>query len=476
MVALLMLANVVSYADRTNIGITVLKFGYSDSDEGLVLSAFYFGYMITQLVAGYLIPRIGPKKTLLIGLTWWTVCDVLTVPSAHILPVVMMARAGVGLGEGVLYPSQHALSSVWFPLSERARMVGTATAGQDLGTVLALGVSPQLVDNCGWRYSYVMFGSLSVIWIGCFYTMGYNSPAESPRVSLQELQLIQEGLPSSNGKSQHFRKMPWGTFAKSHAVRAVIVSHICFNYGLYVLLSWLPKYFKDEMGVKLSDHFQYGVTPYICGYIGSIFWAAVADRLMTRHKWPLLTVRRTMNSIGMFGSGSFTALVAILSPSDPAVATLLLACGMFLGRAVNSGYWTNMLDLGPRHAGQLMAVSNTFATVPGIVGNTITGWVLSSTGSWPTVFAIASCVYFMGGVVFLGLSDAQNIYSVEDDDEGPDADDDDHVTGGGEGGTAAAASGAEEDSLLLPPPTTNKFDVLEEGSLQRLKNSSIRHK
>ena len=46
----------------------------------------------------------------------------------------------------------------------------------------------------------------------------------------------------------------------------------------------------------------------------------------------------------------------------------------------------NILDVAPDHAEQVLAFSNTVGTIPGIIGNVLTGSILASSGSWSAVF------------------------------------------------------------------------------------------
>ena len=49
-------------------------------------------------------------------------------------------------------------------------------------------------------------------------------------------------------------------------------------------------------------------------------------------------------------------------------------------------YWVNMIDIAPDNAEQVLAFSNTLGTFPGIIGNVVTGAILTTTGSWSGVF------------------------------------------------------------------------------------------
>jgi ACS family sodium-dependent inorganic phosphate cotransporter len=59
------------------------------------------------------------------------------------------------------------------------------------------------------------------------------------------------------------------------------------------------------------------------------------------------------------------------------------------------------MDIGPRHAGTLMGITNTAGTIPGIVGVSITGLILQYTGSWALVFQVTAGVTLFGMVFYL---------------------------------------------------------------------------
>ena len=47
--------------------------------------------------------------------------------------------------------------------------------------------------------------------------------------------------------------IPWGVLVRSSAVWAIVTNNFAFHYATYVLMSWLPTYFQDHVGVALSD-------------------------------------------------------------------------------------------------------------------------------------------------------------------------------------------------------------------------------
>ena len=69
------------------------------------------------------------------------------------------------------------------------------------------------------------------------------------------------------------------------------------------------------------------------------------------------------------------------------------------------GYWANIIDLSPRYAGVLIGISNTIATLPGVLANLSTGYILKQTGDdWTWVFGIAISIYALGLSAYLWLA------------------------------------------------------------------------
>jgi len=108
----------------------------------------------------------------------------------------------------------------------------------------------------------------------------------------------------------------------------------------------------------------------------------------------LSNVRKLMQTAA-FTIGGLPILALPAIHSAPAAVTLptisLAGTGMGTG-----GFAVNHLDVAPRYAGILMGLSNTFATLPGIVGVAATGFILERTGSFAAAFYLIVVVYAVG--------------------------------------------------------------------------------
>ena len=136
------LANIVSYADRTNISLAIVPMrealGLDDSAEGACLAAFFAGYACTQIVGGWLALRYGPKQVLCAAIALCSVTTLSTPAAAGFsFELLICSRVALGIAEGCLLPALHALAIAWSPPRERTTAAALQTSGQLLGSARA---------------------------------------------------------------------------------------------------------------------------------------------------------------------------------------------------------------------------------------------------------------------------------------------------------------------------------------------------
>jgi MFS transporter, ACS family, solute carrier family 17 (sodium-dependent inorganic phosphate cotransporter), other len=379
-----------------------------------------------QLPGGYLAARLGAKRVLLGGVIIWTLFDLSTILVSSNFTPLFIARIGMGLGEGILFPCMHQIAGAWYPLQERSRLVAIISSGSDVGTVLAMVVSPALMASFGWPVIFQFFGVLSFCWVFTYYVYGESLPEHDPRISPEERAFILANrssaatakgyamIGSGSGQQQQRPRQVDAINLKllltSRAAWAVYVAHFCQNYGWYVLLGWIPQYFRQVLHIDLGAKGFTAALPYLCGYMGVVSFGRIGDMAVARGV-RVLRVRQAINAFGFLGSALFLYLMRYAHNAPTAIA--MLCCALFLTRSAVSGFWVNMIDIGPRHAAHVMAVSNSFATIPGVIGNVVTGRILAATNDWNFVFAIAASVLAFGAVFFHCNASDQSIYETD---------------------------------------------------------------
>ena len=407
LVLLCFLATFICYIDRTNISVAIIpmakEFGWDPERQGTVLSAFFVGYMLTQILGGRLADRFGGKIVLACGVLLWSAFTMITPLAAMLgFGALILARVGLGVGEGVTFPSVYSMIGRWVPPAERARAISLNASGVPLGAVFALVVTPIIVEEMGWPWAFYLFGVLGFVWAVPWLLKVKASPAEDPTISGAELAEVRASDDGRRTETPPFRAL-----ISQPAVWAVIVAHFCNNWSLYVLLAWLPTFVNQGLGVAFASVGLFTIIPNIAGFLFLNVAGTVSDRLIKRGM-DTTRVRKLLQTFSFAGIASALLIVGHVKSAGFAIEIMTL--GNCIGAFASGGFSVNPVDIAPKHAGTIMGLSNTFATIPGIVGVYVSGLILASTDSWVLVFSTAAGVTLFGMVFYLIFGSCKRIF------------------------------------------------------------------
>jgi ACS family sodium-dependent inorganic phosphate cotransporter len=406
-VLLCVLASLISYIDRVNISVAAIamqeQFGWSETTKGLVLSAFFVGYMLFMIPGGWLANRIGGKLVLGVAVVWWSVFTLLTPVAAMVsLPVLIAARILMGAGEAAMYPAAYNLYSRWVPQQERSRAVALLIGGIPLGTLIALTTTGWIVERWGWPMVFYLFGAIGFAWWFAWRAFAHDDPARDPRVGAAERALLLAQTPAPRPAGA----VPWNVLLRSSAVWALFINHFCSNWVLYMLAMWLPSYFHSVLGFNLRSSGLLSAAPWLTMFVVGSLAGFVADRLVAGGV-DLTTVRKIMQITGLLGAA--LCLLAVQGVTTPGPAVTLMCGALGFIACTWSGFVPNHLDIAPRYADVLMGITNTAGTVPGIIGVYVTGWLIDATGGYDAAFVLCAAVEVVGAVVWLLWGSARRI-------------------------------------------------------------------
>jgi len=407
LVALSVLAAFICYIDRVNISVAVIamqeQYAWSETQKGYVLSAFFVGYMLFMAPSGWLANRYGGRTILGLAVCWWSLWTILTPLAAGLsFTALIFARILMGLGEAAMFPAVYSLYGRWVPVAERSRAVALLIGGIPLGTMFAVLTTGWIVGTHGWPMVFYLFGSLGVLWTLVWFRAAYDTPAAHPRISREELALLEANADARTDRPP----VPWRQILTSSAVWALVINHFCSNWVFYMLLAWLPSYFRSQLDIGIATAGIYSAGPWLAMLVCGILGGSFADRLV-RGGVDLTRVRKGMQIAALVGSAA--CMFAARDVATPGMA-LGLMCGALGLLALSwSGFLPNHLEIAPRHADVLMGITNTAGTVPGIVGIAITGWLVDASGSYTTAFVLAAGINLFGAVVWLLFGTAKRV-------------------------------------------------------------------
>ena len=406
----------ICYIDRVNISVAIIpmqeQFGWSELQVGIVLGTFYVGYMISMTLGGYLADKYGGKKVLGYALIIWSLFTIITPFFAYSgLWWLIFIRILLGLGEGVTFPAWHSIYARWIPFNERTRAVGFTNSGIAAGTVFGYVVAAIIIANYSWEWVFYSFGLMGIFWYFFWQRIVTSYPEDNKNLSNNELQLIKAEAPSNSTPPS----IPFLKLIKNWPFLAIAVATFCNNWALFTFISYLPKFINAPiadggMGIDLgSSAFIYSLLmPSLVAMFSLILGGYISDSFIKKG-YKVINVRKTVNSIGFFGSAIFLYLISL---QDTLFNAIFLLCLIQLCTGICAGgFGVNHADLGPKYTGTLVGISGSIGMIAAIFSPMVAGLVLEVTNSWDVIFYICSGILIFGGFFYLKFGSANRQFS-----------------------------------------------------------------
>ncbi|XP_012526725.1 putative inorganic phosphate cotransporter [Monomorium pharaonis] len=378
------------------------RYDWDERTQGLILSSFYWGYVITHLPGGMLSERFGGKYTLGVGILSTAIFTLLT-------PVVVkwgeatgliVLRILMGLGEGTTFPALNAMLAQWTPPEERSVIGSLVFAGAQLGTVFANVVSGLILHDFEWPTVFYVFGGIGVLWFVVFVLICYNNPDEHPFISNRERKYLHERMNEHTHKTPP--PVPWRHMLRSAPVWALITAQIGHDWGFFTLVTDLPKYMSSVLKYTIKSNGFVSALPYLVMWFSSLGSSYLADWMITKGVMSRTNVRKLGTTIASIGPGVFI-IAASYSKCDRTLVVTMFTIGMALMGTFYPGMKVNGLDLSPNYSGTLMALVNGIGAFTGIITPYIVGELAhqQTLMQWRTVFWIVLGVFIVTNIIFV---------------------------------------------------------------------------
>ncbi|WP_028661357.1 MFS transporter [Nocardioides insulae] len=399
-VALLVLGGIVNYLDRStlSVGNTTISedLGLSNTQMGLLLSAFSWPYAIANLPAGYLVDRFGPKRMYAWAAGAWSVVTVLTALTRSFGPMYA-ARVALGVAESPFFTSGLKVSQRWFAKDERSIPISLINTGSQIANAIAPPLLTFLIVAFGWRGMFITVGVLGLV-IVALWLASYRDPTRDEEMAIKgadELALEREGEAASEGSSGRV----WLSLLRVPNTWFMVVGAFGIFYTVWVYLTWLPSYLEDDRGFSLTEAGWVAALPYLCGILGVLVGGSVSRSLVLRGL-PVLSARK----IPIVG-GALLAALSVLPVAyiDNTVLNIVLLClGYFFSQVPIGVIWTLASDVAPpNQVASLGAIQNFGGFLGAACAPVVTGALLDATGgSYTMVFLIGGALLVVGAISY----------------------------------------------------------------------------
>jgi ACS family hexuronate transporter-like MFS transporter len=300
------------------------------------------------------------------------------------------ARFALGLGEAANFPAGIKAIAEWFPRRERAFAAGLFNAGTNVGALTAPLAVPWLTLTFGWPWAFLATGVLGLLWL-MFWWGSYDRPSTHPRVGPAELAIIQSDAESADVR------VPWSALIAHRQTLAFAAGKLITDPVWWVYLFWIPDFLNKNYGLDLSSLGPPLVTIFLAADAGSIAGGWLSSRLIGRG-WSVNAARKTTMLVCAL---AVTPIFFAARTADLWTAVALISLAAAAHQGWSSNLYTLTSDMFPRQAvGSVVGLGGMAGAVAGIFVSALVSQILELTGSYVSIFAIASVAYLVAlGVI-----------------------------------------------------------------------------
>ena len=161
---------------------------------------------------------------------------------------------------------------------------------------------------------------------------------------------------------------------------ACIFANFVNNWGYFILLAWMPLYFKQHLGLELAKSAQFSALPWFAMAITGVFAGVFADWLINVKRVSRTTTRKITQGIGFVGPALGLLVLTFTTTPTGALAalTFAVACtaftqaGFLVNFAVRVGACPNLQRcllplLFERTTRAVCSIANTAVTLTGVL-------------------------------------------------------------------------------------------------------------
>ena len=391
--ALLCLMYLLMFVNRVNISTAAplikADLRLSNTQLGLVFSAFAIPYALFQLVGGWIGDKLGPRIALALCCTVVVASTVATAAAAGFASLFAL-RLALGFGEGAAFPTATRAMSSWTPPGRWGFAQGITHAFGRIGNALTPPLMAALLGIVSWRASFILLGVVSLIWLFIWISYFRDNPQDHPSITEADI----SSLPRRARAIAPVSGRTWLRLARR--ILPVTLIDFCYGWTLWLFLTWIPAFFVENFRLDLGASALFSAGVLCAGIAGDTVGGLATDRLL-RNTQSLVIARRSVMISGFLGALLFLAPVILIHSLT--VAAVCLALAFFFAELIVAPIWAAPMDIAPRYAGSASGMMNFGFGVAGLVSPSSFGYLVDRTGSWVVPFLGSIVLLLIGAVL-----------------------------------------------------------------------------
>lgn len=393
--SLIFFITLVNYIDRSAISFVIeplkKEFGFTDTQFGMILSAFGVGYVLLTAVGGWLVDVWGTRIVWPLAAISWSLC-VASFGLASGFWGFITLRFLLGVSEGPHFPAMASSIGNWLTPNERARALSFGLVAIPLSSCLGAPIISYLVANHGWKEMFFMISLIGVVWAGIWYWLFTDSPQDCRYVNQEEKDYISNSLAKSKQLNKKEVSIDWRFILLHPTLIANNIAYFAFGYMLFFATLWLPGYFLHQHGLNLKSVGWYLSIPWLVGAIFLKAGGIISDALYKK-----TGNGRMARSYVIWVSQLIAGICFVLLSytSTLGMSLVFLSLGLGFGLMSQPAFFSVNIDIAKERAGTSQGVSTSCLSLAGIIAPALTGWLIDTTGGYQGAFLLLAGIMGM---------------------------------------------------------------------------------
>ena len=388
----------ISFINRANVSQALPSMSrelhMNSTQAGMIVGAFFWGYLALQVPGGYLATRWSTKWLVSILLVAWGAAAV-GCGLVHSWQQMWAMRFLLGVAESGMYASTLVLLSHWFPRRERARANGLFSIALPTSLVISAPISGWLLDHWNWRVMLIAEGMLPWVCLIVWIFGIYDYPGAAPWISPEERKHLEDTFTEETATQEPVvRENYWRQLLAPQVLLLASIKLLMLS-GQLGYLFWLPSAIEKSQNVSnLAAGILYSI-PFIVGAVSLLLVSAHSDKMQERRYH--VAVPMTGGGVALFGG----VLTSGHWPFLAYVFVCLAAIGAF---APLGPFWAIPTEWFSRKmAGSIAGFVNGVGNLGGFFGPLLVGYLNKRTGSFLYAFGLLGMFMVLGAGLTLGL-------------------------------------------------------------------------
>lgn len=295
------------------------RLNWTVDQEIFVDSSFFYGYLITQIPAGFFASILPATKIFGTSIALSSFLNLLIMGAMSLDNVTILCTIRFIQGltdvsnliqlivdilqktilffhshiiQGVTYPACHGIWRFWAPPLERSRLATLAFCGSYAGLVLVFPLGSFLTEYISWKAPFYCYSVFGLTWFMFWLWLIFEKPRKHPTISIEELKYIEKSLGASTQMAMPtIATTPWGSIIRSTPVYAIIIANFCRSWNFYMLVNYQTPFLKRMFNISLSTAGLYGALPHLTMATIVPLGGILADHLRKTGKMSTTNVR-----------------------------------------------------------------------------------------------------------------------------------------------------------------------------------------